>query len=191
VISVQLPTMLAQVTREADASAVGRLLLVLVVVVIGLMFIQLLVSVGRLVVAATVGLIRLVLSRVLLLLVALALVAAVLTGNAGLADGLWPTDGSPDDLPIARKQQDRHIEGTPQYRERRKLGKTTSRWDEPSEADPLTREAWRNGTAVRGRPREREWDAGRRIGADPHGGSLTHIRVSRDKQGRIYGWPAG
>jgi hypothetical protein len=188
---VPLPTSLAQVAPEVDTSAVARLLIVLVAVVIGLVFLRLLVSVGRLVVAATVGLIRLVLSRVLLLLVALALVAAVLTGSTGLADGLWQPDGSPQDLPIARKQQDGHIKGTPQYRERLKQGKPTSRWDDPAEADPLTREAWRNGTAVRGRPRVREWDAGRRIGADPDGGSLTHIRVSRDKQGRIYGWPAG
>jgi hypothetical protein len=190
-ISVQLPTMLTQVMPEADASAVGGLLLVLLVVVVGLMFIRLLVSVGRLIVAATVGLIRLVLSRVLLLLIALALVAAVLTSNAGLADGLWPPDGAPHDPPIARKRQDRHIEGTPEYRERRKLRKPTSTWDESGEADPLTREAWRNGTAVRGRPGQREWDAGRRIGADADGGSLTRIRVARDKQGRIYGWPAG
>lgn len=185
-----LPTMLAQVTPEADLPPAATLIIVLVVLVIGLMFLRLLASVGRLVVAATIGLIRLVLSRVLLLLVALALVAAVLTGTTGLADGLRPPDGSPQDLPIARKQQDGHIEGTPQYRERRSSGKPTSRWDEPSQADPLTREAWRNGTAVRGRPGLREWDARRRVGAGPDGASLTHIRVSQDRQGRIFGWPA-
>jgi hypothetical protein len=182
--------MLAQVTPEADPPGAATLLIVLAVVVIGLMFLRLLASVGRLVVGATIGLIRLVLSRVLLLLVALALVAAVLTGTTGLADGLRPLDGSSQDLPIARKQQDRHIEGTPQYRERRSSGKPMSTWDEPSQADPLTREAWRNGTAVRGRPRVREWDAGRRVGADQYGASLTRIRVSQDKQGRIFGWPA-
>lgn len=185
------PTSLAQVTAEADAPAVARLLIALVVAVAGLLFLRLPVLVGRLVVGATIGLIRLVLSRVVLLLVALALVAAVVTGSTGLADGLWPPDGSPRDLPIARKQQDGHIKGTPQYRERLKRGRPTSRWDDPAGADPLTREAWRHGTAVRGRPRVREWNAGRRIGAGPDGGSLTHIRVSRDQQGRIYGWPAG
>jgi hypothetical protein len=191
VISVQLDTILAPVTSEADASAAGRLLLVLVLVVMGLTFIRLLVSVGRLIVAATVGLIRLVLSRVLLFLVALALVAAVWASPTGLADGLRPPERSSHHLPIARKRQDRHIEGTPQYRDRRDSGEPTSTWDEPGQADPLTREAWRNGTPVRGRPGLREWDAGRRVGAAPDGRSLPHIRVSRNEQGQIFGWPAG
>jgi hypothetical protein len=190
VIPVQSLAMVAQAAPEADAS-VAEPLVVLVAVVVGLVFLRLLVSVGRLVVAAAFGLVRLVISRVLLLLVALALLAGLLTDNVGLADGLWPQGGPPHEPPIARKLQDRHIKGTPEYRQRLKLGTPTSRWDDPAQADPLTREAWRKGKAVPGRPTVRDWDAGRRIGADPDGGSLTHVRVSRDRHGRIYGWPAG
>jgi hypothetical protein len=189
VIAMTLPAMLAQAAPEADAPAAG--LLVVAAVMAGLVLIRLLASVGRLVVAATFGLIRLVLSRVLLLLVVLAVVVAVLTGGTGLADGLWPRGGAQPDPPIARKRQDGHIRGTPEYRERLRLGKPTTRWDDPTEADPLTREAWKSGVAVPGNPRVRDWDARRRVGADPHGGSLTHVRVSRDSHGRIYGWPAG
>jgi hypothetical protein len=191
VISVQLAAMLTQVTPEADRSAVAGLLMVLTVTLVGLWFIRLLVSGGRLVAIATVGLIRLVISRVFVLLLALALLVAVVTASVRLPDGPWPWDRQPHDPAIARQQQDRHLKGTPQYRQRRKLGKPTTTWDDPTEADPLTREAWRKGTAMRGRPRVRDWDAGRRIGADPEGRSLTHIRVSWDNQGRIYGWPAG
>jgi hypothetical protein len=137
------------------------------------------------------GLIRLVVTRVLLLLVVLALLVAILGGDVRPLGDLWPRPDIPTDPPIARQAQDDHIKGTPQYQKRLKQGTPTSTWDDPTEADPLTRTAWREGTAVRGRSRVRDWDAGRRIGADPEGGSLTHIQVSRDKQGRIYGWPAG
>lgn len=188
-IPVTLPTMLAQAAPEADVPA-GELLMVAAVVA-GLVLIRLLASVGRLIVAATFGLVHLVLSRVLLLLVALALVVAVLTGGTGLADGLWPRGGPQPEPPIARKRQDGHIKGTPEYRERLRLGKPTTRWDDPTEADPLTREAWRSGMAVPGSRSVRDWDAGRRVGADADGGSLTHVRVSRESHGRIYGRPAG
>lgn len=187
---MQPPATLAQAAPAANASAVARLLLVVAAVLVGLVFIRLLVSVGRFFVVATVGLLRLVISRVLLLLVALALLG-VLLGTVRPTFGLWAWARPLDDPPIARQRQDGYIEGTPQYRLRLKQGKPTPRWDEPAQADPLTREAWRKGTAVPGRPGLRDWDAGRRIGADPAGGSLTHIRVSRDRQGRIYGWPAG
>jgi hypothetical protein len=181
--------MLAQTTPLDDGSAAARLLILLAAVLVGLLFIRLLIAIGRLVVGML-GLVRLVISRLFLLLVALALLAAALTSNLRLTGSFWAQDGSLQDLPIARQQQDRHIKGTPQYRLRLQLGKPTSRWDDPTEADPLTREAWQKGAAVWGTPRLRDWDAGRRIGADPDGGSLTHIRVSQDKQGRIHGWPA-
>jgi hypothetical protein len=190
VISV-LPALLAQAMPEVDPSTVARLLIVLMATLVGLLAIRLLISVVRFFAIAAVGLFRLVISRVLLLVVALVLLVGVLTGSTGLADSLWSGDGPQPDPPIARRRQDGHIKGTPEYRERLRLGKPTSRWDDPTEADPLTREAWRNGATVPGSRRVRDWDAGRRVGAAADGGSLTHIRVSRDRQGRIYGWPAG
>jgi len=182
---------IAQAMPEAYPSAVVGLVMVVLAPLAGLWFIRYVVWGGRLNIFAMVGLVRLVTSRMFLLLVVLALLATALAANVRLPDDLWRQEASPVDPPIARQKQDGHVKGTPQYRQRVRQGKPTSTWDDPSEADPLTRAAWRRGTAVPGRPGVRDYDAGRRIGTDPQGRPQTRIRVSQDERGRIHGWPSG
>jgi hypothetical protein len=183
---------IAQAPPEAYPSAVVGLVMLLLAPLAGLWFILFVVSGGRLNIFATVGLIRLVTSRLFLFLVLLALLATALAANVRLPDDLWrQQDASPIGPPIARQKQDGHVKGTPQYKQRVKQGKPTSTWDDSSEADRLTREAWRKGVTAPGRPGVRDYDAGRRIGTDPQGRPQTRIRVSQDERGRIHGWPSG
>jgi hypothetical protein len=94
--------------------------------------------------------------------------------------------------PISRQKQDGHIAGTPQNRNRMKIGKPTSTFDgSPAEADALTQEAWQKGTPVPKQPGVREYDFGRRIGTGGYGGGQSSVRVSQDSAGKIHGHPAG
>ena len=93
------------------------------------------------------------------------------------------------ELPISRQKQDGHIRGTDEYKNRIKLGKDTSTWDDPEEADDLTREAWEKGEPVKGKPHQREFDVGRRVGPGPDGKPQTGVRAHKGK-GRLHGHPA-
>ena len=94
--------------------------------------------------------------------------------------------------PISRQKQDGHIAGTPQNRNRVKIGKPTSTFDgSPAEADALTQEAWQKGTPVPKQPGAREYDFGRRIGIGGYGGGQSSVRVSQDSAGKIHGHPTG
>ena len=94
--------------------------------------------------------------------------------------------------PISRQKQDGHIVGTPQNRNRIKIGKLTSTFDgSPAEADALTQEAWQKGTPVPKQPGVREYDFGRRIGTGGYGGGQSSVRVSQDSAGKIHGHPIG
>ena len=99
------------------------------------------------------------------------------------------TAGKP---PISRQKQDGHIAGTPQNRNRIKIGKPTSTFDGSSaEADALTQEAWQKGTPLPKQPGMREYDFGRRIGTGGYGGGQSSVRVSQDSAGKIHGYPVG
>jgi hypothetical protein len=110
--------------------------------------------------------------------------AATMTGGGGNAGP------APVDPPISRQKQDAHIKGTREYNRRIANGRPTSTWDDPTQADDLTREAWRRGTEVKGNPRMRELDFGRRVGTSPTGRAQTRVRVHEGK-GRIHGHPSG
>ena len=183
--------MLLRAAPEAYPSTIASLVMLLMAPLIGLWFILFFASGGRINLFVMIGMTRLLARRTFLLLAFLALLVTLAANVQLPRDHWWHQDALPDSPPIARQKQDGHIKGTPQYKQRLKQGKPTSTWDDPNEADSLTREAWRNGTQVPGRPRVRDYDAGRRIGTDPQGRPQTRIRVSQDGSGRIHGWPVG
>jgi hypothetical protein len=178
-------------TAPDPGTALVGVVMLLAAPLIGLWFVWLLVSGRGLGLLLPFGLLRLLMSRMFLLLVLLALLLGYLAANVDPPEGLWRHQQAPTSPPIARQKQDGHVKGTPQYRQRLRQGKPTSTWDDPGEADPLTREAWKKGTPVPGRPHVRDYDVGRRVGSDPQGQPQTKIRVSEDAHGRIHGWPSG
>ena len=94
--------------------------------------------------------------------------------------------------PFSRQKQDGHVAGTPQNRNRLKLGKATSTFDgSRQEADALTQEAWEKGMPVPKEPNMRVYDFGRRIGTGKYGGGQSIVRVIQDSDGRIHGYPEG
>jgi hypothetical protein len=118
------------------------------------------------------------------------------TGNTAAGRKIKPEATKPSPIAekpaISRQQQDGHIRGTPQNRNRLKQGTPTSTFDgKPVEADALTQEAWDKGTPIPKRPGIREYDFGRRIGEGPNGGSQSTVRVHEDSAGNIHGHPSG
>lgn len=93
--------------------------------------------------------------------------------------------------PLSPQQQAGHVNGTPQYLNRIRARKPTSYFDDAPTAERLTREAWRQGCAVPGRPNVRDHDFGTRVGTGPQGGSQHRVRVHQDRDGRIHGHPSG
>jgi len=112
-----------------------------------------------------------------------------------LGEGKSNTTNAPSSAgrpPISRQKQDGHIAGTPQNRNRIKLGKPTSTFDgSPAEADALTQEAWQKGTPVPNQPGVRDYNVGRRIGTGGYGGGQSSVRVYQNSAGRIHAHPVG
>ena len=79
--------------------------------------------------------------------------------------------------PINRQKQDGHIEGTPQYKNRVKQGKPTSKWAEDVDPDELTREALAKGKPAKGNPGTVIHDFGRTIGYDQRGKPQSRVKV--------------
>ena len=92
---------------------------------------------------------------------------------------------------ISQQKQAGHVDGTPQYENRVKVGKPTSKFDNWDDAIKYTDEAWKNGTPVPGRPNVKDYEFGTRIGSGSKGGAQTKVRVHQDSAGKIHGHPAG
>lgn len=81
--------------------------------------------------------------------------------------------------------------GTPSHANMVKTGKATSVWREGVQDESMTRNAWQNGSTVRGRPNVRDFEVGEPIGFEPRGGTQSRVRVHGDSKGRIHGHTSG
>lgn len=80
---------------------------------------------------------------------------------------------------------------TKEYVRRVKDGKPTSTWDNPGEADELTREASERGTPSKD-PNVRDYDTGRRVGTGPSGEPQKVVRAVRaPSSNTLHGYPYG
>jgi hypothetical protein len=122
-----------------------------------------------------------------------------IAGALGAAGGVGATS-TPDAPPpsphpevpeISIQKQAGHVEGTPQHTNRTSVGKPTSTFFGPESGERLTKEAFKRGAPVPGRPGVREHDFGFTTGTGPGGGMQSKVRVHQDATGRIHGHPSG
>lgn len=94
-----------------------------------------------------------------------------------------------------RQQQQAHIFGTKDYKNRIKQGTQTSYFDNQADSDKYTKEAWEKGTVVPNADPNltvKEYNFGFRVGSDYYkNGPQTWVRVIQDKDGLLHGYPTG
>ena len=126
--------------------------------------------------------------------------AALFTGSAALAgyagsEAINAYNESSEEQPEIKKQkQDEHKKGTPGNKNRTKQnpGNPPSTWDNPSEADDLTQDAWENGTTDPNNSKIKTLETGRRVGTTGDGTKGQFgVKVHQDSKGKIHGHPYG
>jgi RHS repeat-associated protein len=117
---------------------------------------------------------------------------ALFTNTAAKAKGGADDAAKAVNAEISAQKQAGHILNTPQYLNRIKQNKPTSTFPDKKTAEKLTREAYEKGTPVPGRPQMTEYDFGYPVGTAPDRLSTqSRVRVSKDAEGRIHGYPSG
>jgi len=79
---------------------------------------------------------------------------------------------------INDQKQDGHVKDTPQFKNRVKQGKPTSSFDSREQADHLTKDTYKTGKPVPGRPNQVVKDYGTPVGTGPNGGTQSQINGS-------------
>jgi hypothetical protein len=93
--------------------------------------------------------------------------------------------------PINHQKQEGHIKGSKHHKNREKQGNPTSTFENRSDAEKYTKEAWEKGTDVPNRPGVKDYEFGRPIGESPNGGTQSRVRVHMNSDGEIHGHPVG
>jgi RHS repeat-associated protein len=127
--------------------------------------------------------------------------AIILVGTAYVAGEIGKALAERDKrivaIQVSRQKQDRHVRGTPEHaraeQERAQSGKKHGSFGDRATADKYVEEAWNKGSNPdpRQADRTRQHDFGHNIpGAqDENGQPTSKVRVHRDNNDRIHGYP--
>jgi hypothetical protein len=112
-------------------------------------------------------------------------------GSAGTSCDPLNGPVEPNRMPIDPQRQAGHVQGTPQYLNRLKVGKAASVWNSEIDENPYTQYAWEYGNPT-SNPNLRTFDFQDPVGTGAYGGTQTQVTVSRNPTtGRIHGYPSG